>query len=57
MNTFTYEIIETELGPTKITILRRLDSEGQVTFIPVESGNSDYAEYLASLEATEPEAE
>jgi len=47
-----YEIIETEEG------IALKATEGEKTFwIPLDPANSDYAEYLASVEATEPEAE
>jgi len=50
-----YEVIEAEgMTPERI---KRTDSEGKVWWIPTDPANSDYAEYLASLEATEPEAE
>jgi hypothetical protein len=35
----------------------RTNDDGSVSWIPTDPSNSDYAEYLASLEATEPEAE
>jgi hypothetical protein len=35
----------------------RTNDDGSVSWIPKDPANSDYAEYLASLEATEPEAE
>jgi hypothetical protein len=45
----TYEELEKFIVKT--------DVEGFVSWIPKDPANSDYAEYLASLEATEPEAE
>jgi hypothetical protein len=51
---FTYEIVETDKGSE---ILTRKDEDGKVWWIPMDPANSDYAKYLASLEATEPEAE
>jgi hypothetical protein len=50
MNKYTYEVITTPQGDT---VIERSDG----TWIPKDPANSDYAEYLASLEATEPEAE
>ena len=37
--------------------IKKTEADGKEWFIPVNPANSDYAEYLASLEATEPEAE
>jgi hypothetical protein len=50
---YTYEVIESEEG----SIVRRTDADGKEWWIPTDPANSDYQEYLASLEATEPEAE
>jgi hypothetical protein len=50
---YTYEVIE-NLGST---VIKRTDEAGNEAWIPTDPSNSDYAEYLASLEATEPEAE
>ena len=50
----TYESISQE-GYGQI--VKKTDSEGRVFWIPTDPANSDYGEYLASLEATEPEAE
>jgi hypothetical protein len=49
----------------KYTYFENLDSKGNTTgisrsdgaWIPTDPANRDYQEYLASLEATEPEAE
>ena len=46
MNEYTYELIETEEGST----IKRIDPDGKVWWIPLDPANSDYAEYLASLE-------
>jgi hypothetical protein len=35
----------------------RTNDDGSVSWIPKDPAKSDYAQYLASLEATEPEAE
>jgi hypothetical protein len=48
-----YKLIETEFA----TYVERTNEDGSITAIPSDPANSDYAEYLASLEATEPEAE
>ena len=44
----TYAIITTWDNTEVIT---RTDENGQVTFIPINPANSDYQEYLKSLEA------
>jgi hypothetical protein len=49
---YTYQTIETDEG----SVLSRTDSEGKVSWIPFDSNNSDYAQYLASLQATPPKA-
>jgi hypothetical protein len=51
---YQYQIIKDEFNAE---VIKRADSEGKVLWIPTDPENSDYAEYLASLEATEPEAE
>jgi hypothetical protein len=55
MNEFTYELFETTDLITGELIRNVLRSDGAL--IPSDLGNRDYQEYLASLEATEPEAE
>jgi hypothetical protein len=54
MNKSTYKVITSDSSPDYI---QKTDAEGKVWSIPMVEANSDYAEYLASLEATEPEAE
>jgi hypothetical protein len=54
MNEFTYQVVPSPLGSDMI---RKTDSKGNDFWIPSDPANSDYAQYLASLEATEPEAE
>jgi hypothetical protein len=49
-NKYTYQEIEHESG---YTVIKRTDAEGNEAWIPLDPANSDYAEYLASLEATE----
>jgi hypothetical protein len=50
-----YEIIK---GDEIVTpAIKMTDENGVIWRIPIDESNSDYAEYLASLEATEPEAE
>jgi hypothetical protein len=39
------------------TIYIKVTKGDFVSMIPTDEGNTDYQEYLASLEATEPEAE
>ena len=51
---YYYEEISQSLGST---IIRRTDESGDEAWIPKDASNRDYADYLASLEATEPEAE
>jgi hypothetical protein len=48
-----YEVLESDGIP--ITIVRK-DADGSVWSIPSDLSNKDYQEYLASLEATEPNA-
>jgi hypothetical protein len=52
--TNTYEKVITHFDNEFIKLT---DSEGVEHWIPLEPANTDYQEYLASLEATEPEAE
>jgi hypothetical protein len=47
MKKYIYEKIE---SPTGEIILKRTDPEGNEAWIPLDPANSDYAEYLASLE-------
>lgn len=48
----TYEIVPVEYVEEKTYVIRSEDSEtGEVWFIPMDETNSDYQEYLASLEA------
>ena len=47
-----YQIIELENN----TYIQKTDENGQVWAIPMDPANSDYAEYLASLEATPAKA-
>ena len=42
-----YEIIENHFGSE---MLKRTDADGKVWFIPLDPANSDYQEYLESLE-------
>lgn len=41
-----YEIKSTEYGDTVV----RTDDDGSIWFIPMDESNSDYQEYLKSLE-------
>jgi hypothetical protein len=50
-NKYTYREIEHESG---YKVVKRTDSDGNEAWIPIDPGNSDYAEYLASLEGKEP---
>ena len=47
----TYEIITPEFGSEHI---KRTNSDGTTSFIPIDPANSDYQEYLKSLEVTAP---
>jgi hypothetical protein len=49
-----YEIVEQETG---FKFIKAITNDNLVWFIPFDEANTDYQEYLASLEATEPEAE
>ena len=49
-----YEVLKTE---GNLDTIVKYCEDGSVFSIPADPANSDYAEYLASLEATEPEAE
>jgi len=53
MSKYLYEVIS-DFGSG---VIKRTDEFGKEDWIPLDPANSDYAEYLASLEATEPEAE
>jgi hypothetical protein len=46
MNEYTYELIESE----ESSVVKRTDPDGRVSWIPTDPANSDYAEYLSSLE-------
>ena len=46
--TYTYEEITTDF---QTKIIKRTDESGLVAWIPTDPANSDYAAYLASLEA------
>lgn len=50
MNKYTYEVITDERTNEKV--IKRIDSNGLESWIPVAIENKDYAEYLASLEET-----
>jgi hypothetical protein len=49
---YIYEKVENELS----SMIKRIDDEGKVCWIPTDPANSDYAEYLAQLEGEQPEA-
>lgn len=47
MNEYTYEVVEADgIGSDAI---KRTDSNGLVSWIPIDPANSDYAAYLESL--------
>jgi hypothetical protein len=54
MTKSVYKVISHEVFGDSI---QRTDSDGTVWNIPADLANKDYQEYLASLEATEPEEE
>ena len=46
----TYEIIETEYLGIISSILKRNNEDGSTSWIPIDLANSDYQQYLKSLE-------
>jgi hypothetical protein len=52
-NKITWTIVENEVS----NWLMKIEANGQIKIVPFAENNSDYQEYLASSEATEPEAE
>jgi hypothetical protein len=46
-NTYTYEEVTTGLS----AMIKRTDADGNEAWIPTDPANSDYAAYLAWLEA------
>jgi hypothetical protein len=54
MTKVTYELSENENGST-VVIRKNLDNS--FTLIPLDKSNSDYQQYLASLEANKTETE
>jgi hypothetical protein len=47
MENYTYEVTENVFG---MTVIIRTNQDGTITSVPAVDGNSDYQEYLASLE-------
>jgi hypothetical protein len=45
-NTFVYEVFETEFGSATI---KRSNLNGEILYIPNDSNNKDYQEYLESI--------
>jgi len=45
----TYELVQ--VTPMSGELVKRTDEDGTVWWIPTDPANSDYAAYLASLEA------
>jgi hypothetical protein len=37
--------------------IERINEDGTLSYIPMSEENSDYKQYLASIEATQPEEE
>jgi len=54
-NTYELKTVETSSGP--VETLEMTSPDGTISTVPISEDNADYQEYLASLEATEPEAE
>jgi hypothetical protein len=48
-----YEVIEAEFG----LYIKMTDSQGKVWWIPTDPANSEYQEYLSSIDTPEPEQE
>jgi hypothetical protein len=48
MNESTYEVIEAPYEGAA-EIIKRIDPDGKVWFIPVDEANADYQAYLESL--------
>ena len=46
-----YEEITVTTAGTDSKILKRIDEDGSIWWIPMDEANSDYQAYLASLEA------
>ena len=46
MNKSIYEIIANDLGSE---IIKRIDEDGKIWWIPTDPANSDYQAYLATL--------
>ena len=49
---YTYETITSEFG---LEIIKRIDELKQVVWIPCDLANSDYQEYLGTLDEAAPE--
>lgn len=47
MNEYTYEVL---INSNNEEIIKRTDANGIVSWIPSDTGNSDYQTYLASQE-------
>lgn len=45
---YTYEVI----GQESSSVIKRVDADGNIAFIPKDEGNSDYQAYLKSLNET-----
>jgi hypothetical protein len=48
INNYTYEEIQHDSG---YKVIKRIDAKGNEAWIPTDPANSDYQEYLASLES------
>lgn len=47
MKKYVYELIK---GNLQLTSIKKTDENGQESWIPIDPANSDYQEYLKSLE-------
>ena len=48
--TINYEVLETINGTE---LIKRMNEDGSISFIPKDEGNSDYQAYIKSLEDNE----
>ena len=49
--TIKYEVITNLIGE----VIKKVDLDGKESWMPTDPSNSDYQQYLASLETLEPE--
>ena len=46
-----YEVLTVNVNGNELVTIKKIDSDGKEYFIPTDPTNSDYQEYLKSLEA------